>query len=110
MFEFTSIMSAHAHISHDNPEGKTPMPMIAAPDNAILEDAQVDFWAGRVRAFMRKTFTGVLETGKILIHAQAALPHGQWLPILEKAGLKPRTAALAAWYPTSEAAHRKETS
>jgi N6-adenosine-specific RNA methylase IME4 len=41
---------------------------------------------------MRKTFTGVLETGKILVQAQAALPHGQWLPMLKKAGLHPRTA------------------
>jgi len=41
---------------------------------------------------MRKTFTGVLETGIILLQAKVALPHGQWLPMLGKARLKPRTA------------------
>jgi N6-adenosine-specific RNA methylase IME4 len=61
-------------------------------ENALLPAAQADLWAGRVRASMRKTFTGVLETGKILIQARAELSHRQWLPMLTKAGLKPRTA------------------
>jgi N6-adenosine-specific RNA methylase IME4 len=61
-------------------------------ETALLPAALADLWAGRIRASMRETFTGVLETGKILIQAQAALPHGQWLPMLKKAGLRPRTA------------------
>ena len=60
--------------------------------HALLPAAQADLWAGRVRASIGKTFTQVLETGKILLQAQAELPHGQWLPMLKKAGLKPRTA------------------
>ena len=67
-------------------------PTESTSGHALLPAAQADFWAGRVRASMRKTFTGVLETGKILLQAQAALPHGQWLPMLKKAGLHPRTA------------------
>jgi N6-adenosine-specific RNA methylase IME4 len=65
---------------------------VSTSEIALLPVAQADLWAGRVRASMRETFTGVLETGKILIQAKAALPHRQWLPMLEKAGLKPRTA------------------
>jgi N6-adenosine-specific RNA methylase IME4 len=67
-------------------------PTESTSDSALLPAAQEDLWAGRVRASMRKTFTGVLETGKILVQAQAELPHGQWLPMLKKAGLHPRTA------------------
>ena len=69
-------------------------PTESTSENALLPAAQADLWAGRVRASMRKTFASVLETGEILIQAQAApaLPHGQWLPMLKKAGLRPRTA------------------
>jgi MT-A70 len=74
------------------PEEAALGPTESASENALLPAALADFWAGRVRASMRKTFTGVLETGQILIRAQAALPHGQWLPMLKKAGLRPRTA------------------
>jgi N6-adenosine-specific RNA methylase IME4 len=66
-------------------------PTESTSENA-LSPAQADLWAGRVRASMRKTFRGVLETGNILIQAQAELPHGQWLPMLKKAGLHPRVA------------------
>jgi N6-adenosine-specific RNA methylase IME4 len=81
-------------------EGFTPATATApshtdsTSENGILADAQIDFWAGRLRASMRKTFTSVLETGEILIRARAALPHGQWLPMLAKAGLRPRRAQI----------------
>jgi N6-adenosine-specific RNA methylase IME4 len=61
---------------------------------AILVDTQADLWADRVLASMRRTFTAALETGEILIRAKAALPHGQWLPMLAKAGLQPRQAQI----------------
>jgi hypothetical protein len=67
-------------------------PTESTSENALLPGALADLWAGRVRASMRKTFTGVLETGIILLQAKVALPHGQWLPMLGKARLKPRTA------------------
>ena len=62
--------------------------------NSVLLVADVDVWAGRVRASMRETFKGVLETGRILIRAKAALPYGQWLPMLAKAGLEKRQAQM----------------
>ena len=86
------MMHENAHIAHVGRESKSPMPIATTSEHALLPAAQADLWAGRVRASMRKTFIGVLETGKILLQAQAALPHGQWLPMLKKAGLKPRTA------------------
>jgi hypothetical protein len=72
--------------------GRVTVRDIALHEIALLPAAQADLWAGRVRASMRKTFTGVLETGKILRQARAELSHRQWLPMLTKAGLKPRTA------------------
>jgi hypothetical protein len=58
-------------------------PTESTSETALSPAALADLWAGRVRASMRKTFTGVLETGKILLQAKAALPHRQWLPMLE---------------------------
>lgn len=75
------------------PRGEAALgPTESTSENALLPAVQADLWAGRVRASMRKTFASVLETGEILIRARAALPHGQWLPMLKKAGLRPRTA------------------
>jgi len=75
------------------PRGEAALgPTESASENALLPGALADLWADRVRASMRETFTGVLETGKILLQAKAALPHRLWLPMLKKAGQRPRTA------------------
>ena len=65
-------------------------PTERASENAAIVEAQTDFWAGSIR----ETFKRALETGEILIEAKAALPHGQWLPMLKKAGLCSRKAQI----------------
>jgi hypothetical protein len=92
MLVIACMMHDNAHIAHAGGKGKSAMPIATTSENALLPAAQADLWAGRVRASMRRTFTGALETGKILLQAKAALPHGQWLPMLVKAGLHRRTA------------------
>jgi len=39
----------------------------------------VDQWAERITAALQKTVEGVFETGRVLVKAKAALPHGDWM-------------------------------
>ena len=55
---------------------------------------KVVFWAARIKESMGKSLAATLETGTLLIEAKAALSHGEWLPLLKKLSLHPRSVQL----------------
>ena len=53
----------------------------------------VNQWAASIIAAWQKSVAGIFEVGRLLIGAKDALPHGQWLELLEtKLPFGPRTA------------------
>jgi N6-adenosine-specific RNA methylase IME4 len=67
---------------------------IGAPDAEVCTSLKVDFWASKIKKSIGKSLAAALETGNLLTQAKAALSHGEWLPLLKKLGLNPRTAQL----------------
>jgi hypothetical protein len=40
-------------------------------------------WAARISAAWQQSVTSIIETGRLLTEAKAALDHGEWLPMVE---------------------------
>jgi hypothetical protein len=40
-------------------------------------------WAARISAAWHQSVTSIIETGRLLTEAKAALDHGEWLPMVE---------------------------
>jgi hypothetical protein len=40
-------------------------------------------WAARISAAWQQSVTSIIETGRLLTEAKAALDHGEWLPMME---------------------------
>lgn len=51
-----------------------------------------DEWAAVVRGHLSRTVESIVAAGRDLLEAKASLPHGEWLPMLEKAGVNDSTA------------------
>lgn len=49
-------------------------------------------WANVIRAHLGQTVAGIVQVGRDLIEAKADLPHGEWLPLLERVGVNDSTA------------------
>ena len=60
--------------------------------NSYAGDKRVAVWAKRIRAPMRKTIEGLIETGNVLAECKAALEHGQYLTALDLVGFNIRRA------------------
>lgn len=56
------------------------------------EVSRIDYWADKVRSGMQRSLQAIIEAGKDLMAAKAELDHGDWLPMLEIAGINSRTA------------------
>lgn len=65
-----------------------------AADMTIIPpaDASPSVWAQAIKAAWRRGAQAIIETGRLLVEAKAALDHGQWLPMLEEAGFSRRKA------------------
>jgi hypothetical protein len=59
---------------------------------ALAPMPTVDEWAARIRGHLARTVEGIIATGRDLIEAKRALPHGDWLPMLSQAGIGEDTA------------------
>jgi N6-adenosine-specific RNA methylase IME4 len=65
----------------------------ATPAQIELQ-AEALSWAQRITAAWRSTITGILEAGRLIAEAKAALPHGEFLAMLKgELPFKPSTAA-----------------
>jgi N6-adenosine-specific RNA methylase IME4 len=70
----------------------------------------VQAWAERITMAWRRSVDAILETGRLLIAAKEALPHGEWLPMIqERLPFGPRTSQklmkIAADQRLAKAAH-----
>jgi N6-adenosine-specific RNA methylase IME4 len=59
------------------------------PDSVTVSP---EMWAARITAAWQRSAESILETGRLLIEAKAALPHGEWLPLLKLVGFPRRKA------------------
>lgn len=59
----------------------------------ILPNLTVDSWADRIRPHLAGAMESILAAGRELIDAKAALPHGEFGPLLEQLGLSHGHAA-----------------
>lgn len=55
---------------------------IDAPSTAVALGREG--WAGRITASWRKVAEGIIETGRLIAEAKAALPHGEFLAMVER--------------------------
>ena len=53
----------------------------------------VEAWAARIRARWASTVAGIFDVGRLLIHAKAALGHGEWQTMCARLPFERRTAA-----------------
>lgn len=57
-----------------------------------LRPSTSDEWAARIRGHLARTVESIIAAGRDLAEAKASLPHGEWLPMLAKAGVNDSTA------------------
>ena len=51
----------------------------------VVEPRQdVQHWAIRINSSYRQSVEAIIQTGKLLIEAKAAVDHGDWLPLVEQ--------------------------
>ena len=60
--------------------------------NLQVRERTIEDWAEMVRAELERTLAGIFQAGHCLSMAKAELKHGQWLEMLELAGVSRRAA------------------
>jgi hypothetical protein len=59
---------------------------------AAMAPSSVAGWAERIRPLLARTVEAIVATGRELIAAKEALPHGSWYPLLDELDLSPTMA------------------
>lgn len=72
---------------------------LAAVQPAGLDDLfpvppEVEDWSSRIRATLARSVEAIIDTGRTLRDAKAALPHGQFEEAVRAAGMSPRAAQM----------------
>ena len=66
--------------------------MSVVPAAIAPRPSTADEWAAVVRSHLARTVESIVAAGRDLLEAKASLPHGEWLPMLAKAGVNDSTA------------------
>ena len=73
----------------DPPKGENSAAVVAAAEDRLRTE-----WTA-VRAIRLQSIDAYLAFGRALIQEKRAVPHGEWLPVLQRVGIHQRTAGRA---------------